>query len=259
LIAGLVYVAPSHAQSQTARPVAWQPTFEVSSIRINRSNDLVMSFHYTPVGISIVGISLEGIVHSAFPGLHEASEEDQILGLPKWTKSERYDIQVKLNEADMPRWRKLAVDQQRLALLPLLVDRFNLRYHHELKIMPAYVLSIDNGGSKLKQSMVTGKDANGPHMFLPDEPGHLESHSTYMWELVDTLERQTGYIVLDQTGLEGSYDYTLHWTPDDQPPSDASGPSLSTALKEQLGIKLELQKKPMDVIVIDHIDHPSPN
>ena len=96
-------------------------------------------------------------------------------------------------------------------------------------------------------------------MFNPDEPGHLQSHSTYIWQLIDELQNQLNCMVLDETGLNAAYDYTLQWTPDDQAHAESFGPSLFTALKEQLGLKLVMEKRPVDVFVIDHIERPSQN
>ncbi len=145
-----------------------------------------------------------------------------------------------------------------IALQTLIVERFNLRYHREPRISSVYVMSIAKGGPRIKQAKLAA-DAHGAHMFYPLEPGNMQSHSTYMWQLIEELENQLNCIVRDETGLEGTYDYTLEWTPDDQAHAESSGPSLFTALKEQLGLKLEMQKRPVDVVVIDHIERPSPN
>jgi uncharacterized protein (TIGR03435 family) len=162
-----------------------------------------------------------------------------------------------VDEADVARWKKLPVDQQRLVLLDLLGERFNMKFHRASKISSVYVLSATQGGPRLKQSKAPAE--RGPHMFYPLEPGNMESHSTYMWQLVDELERQLNCIVEDETRLNGTYDYKLEWTPDDRATSDSSGPSLFTALKEQLGLKLDMQKRPVEVVVVDHIDRPSAN
>lgn len=85
--------------------------------------------------------------------------------------------------------------------------------------------------------------------------------ATDMPTLVSVLSQQLGRSVVDKTGLNGSYDYSLQWTLDDAPPmaSDSDAPSLFTAVQEQLGLKLESGKRPADVIVIDHLDMPSSN
>jgi uncharacterized protein (TIGR03435 family) len=231
--------------------------FEVSSVRPNRSSDLVRSFWFTPDGISIKGFPLHGILHTAFLGMHEYGD-DRFIGEPGWVRSDRYDVQAKVDELKVTEWKKLTVDQQRLALQALIVERFNLRYHRESRVSSVYVLSIAKGGPRLKQAKLH-KNSEGPHMFAPLEPGNMQSHSTYMWQLVEELENQLNCIVRDETGLLGTYDYTLAWTPDDPAHAESSGPSLFTAVKEQLGLKLEMQKRPVDVIIIDHIERPTPN
>jgi uncharacterized protein (TIGR03435 family) len=258
MVASAVVAATSQSTQRNAtseRPV----TFEVASIRPHRPGTLLMSFWFTPDGVSITGFPLQGVLQSAFLGMHEYGE-DRFIGEPGWVKSERYDIHAKVGEKDVDRWKKLPVDEQRQALGALLAERFQLRYHHETRIRPVYVLSRGKGSLRLKwaQSAKAAGSVPYPHMFLPDEPGHLESHSTFMWQLVDELERHLDCMVVDNTGLTETYDYTLQWTPDSQAPAEASGPSLFTALRE-LGLKLEPAKSPVDVVIIDHIERPSAN
>jgi uncharacterized protein (TIGR03435 family) len=252
-------VAATSQSAQRGTPSARPVAFEVASIRPHRAGDLLMSFWFTPDGVSIANFPLHSVLQSAFLGMHEYGE-DRFIGEPGWVKSERYDIHAKVGEKDVARWKKLPVDEQRQALGALLAERFQLRFHHETRIRPVYLLSRGKGALRLKEAQLT-KTAGGepyPHMFLPDEPGHLESHATFMWQLVDELERHLDCLVVDKTGLTETYDYNLQWTPDLQAPPEVSGPSLFTALKE-LGLKLELEKNPVDVVVIDRIEHPSPN
>ena len=244
--------ALAHAQKVGADTKAETPQFEVASIRPNRSSDLVRSIHFTPDGLVIEGFPLRDILAVAFLPEH-GSSDDQLLGLPGWARSERFDIRARVSDRDVPRWQKLPMTEQKKALQALLTDRFHLHYHHEPRKGASYVLSIAKGGPRLVEA-----DAR-PHMFLPLETGHLESHSTYMWQLTQALQDQLGYSVIDKTGLHGTYNYKLQWTPENEPSSDSPWPSLATALKEQLGLKLDLQKGPVDVIVIDHIEQPTPN
>ncbi len=249
--------APPHLSLQAEQNALRVPQFEVAAIRQDRSSDLVRSFWFTPDGVYIKGFPLHAIVHTAFLGLHEYGD-DRIISEPAWVRSERYDIQAKVGEAEVVRWKKLSTDQQRLALQSLISERFNLRYHRESRISSVYVLSIAKKGLRIKPAKPPA-EGHGMHMFYPLEPGNMQSHSTYMWQLVDELENHLNCIVLDETGLAGTYDYSLVWTPDDQEHAETSGPSLFTAVKEQLGLKLEMQKKPVDVVIIDHIERPSPN
>lgn len=95
-------------------------------------------------------------------------------------------------------------------------------------------------------------------------PGHLGGRSMSIGQLRDSLSLLTGRIVQDRTGLKGMYDIDLQYSPDagaspDSPQSNPSGPSLFTALQEQLGLKLESQKGPVEIMVIDHVERPSEN
>jgi uncharacterized protein (TIGR03435 family) len=137
-----------------------------------------------------------------------------------------------------------------------------------------YVLTVAKGGTKLKETRPesTAAGTHEQRRLGFTGRGSLESHGTSMRFLTHLLSEQLGRTVEDKTGLAGNYDYTLHWTPDEgtpmqvapednrgEPPPDAGGPSLMTAIEEQLGLKLESRKGPVDVIVVDQIDKPSPN
>jgi len=222
-------------------------------------------------------------------------EDDRIIGAPGWVKTNRYDMQAKVSPDDAPKLDKLKPEERRSMLVPLLMERFNLKYHHETRELPTYSLVVAKGGPKLKPSAVPDlppnpkpADAGAPprpgetpgnnpprRMLRYMGRGHLESEGTNTEMLARVLSQQVGRTVVDKTGLKGSFDYTLQWTPDDAPPpmpgggeggpqhsengTDAAGPSLFTAVQEQLGLKLQAEKGPADVIVIDHIDLPSEN
>jgi uncharacterized protein (TIGR03435 family) len=180
----------------------------------------------------------------------------RIVGGPKWLGSSKFDIEAKCDEENM--------------VQALLVDRFKLRTHHELRRFPVYALVQAKSGSKMKLSGKTGEDelgdADGP-------PGNWKATGVTMKMLANELSSLPefgGKIVVDRTGLKGSFDFVIRWTPDPTmgaaPPgadlglkSDSSAPSLLTALQEQLGLKLESTKEPVDVIVIDSAELPTPN
>jgi len=241
---------------------------------------------FTADGISIHGVPMKMLIRESF-----GVEDDRILGEPNWVKN-RYDLEAKVDAEDAPKLKNLKIDQRRAMMLPLLQDRFNLKYHRETRELPIYALVVTKGGVKMKPGAPDDppKSDSAPK---PDEPtvkekprmghslmmngrGHIESTGTTTTMLVHILSSQLGRTVEDKTGLNGNYDYTLQWTPDDAgmpmggggadaPPGkgdsspDAGGPSLFTALEEQLGLKLEATKSTVEVIVIDHIDLPSEN
>ena len=239
------------------------PAFEVVSIKPNQASDDRMMFMMTPDGLSATGTPMGMILRQAF-GL----EDDWIFGKPGWVQQNKFDLQAKVEASDAPTLKKLTPDQRFSMLLPILEERLNLKYHHETREMPVYILVTARGGTKLKpaapevpNAAVAPGENKGPmrRSMLLDGPGHLESQGTNLGLLVHELSQTLGRTVVDKTGLTGNYDYTLSWTPENGPPTDTTGPSLFTAVQEQLGLKLETEKEPVEVVVIDHIDRPSAN
>jgi bla regulator protein blaR1 len=275
---------PSKPTSTESGVAADLPKFEVASIKPAPSGDGIHRMMLTPDGSSMQGIPVQMLLHLAF-----GVEDDRILGAPSWTKSNRYDIEAKVAPEDAPRLDKLKQEDRRAMLLPLLAERFNLKYHHETRELPMYALVVAKGGPRLTisktepppdpnfpartegQSKGGGIDTRGRMMMAP---GRIESQDTTIEMLTHALAPQVGHSVVDKTGLTGRYDYTLEWTPDNAPPpmpggngapargdagNDTAGVSLITAIQEQLGLKLESEKGKVDVIVIDHIDPPTEN
>jgi len=192
----------------------------------------------------------------------------EISGGPAWSSSDRYDIIAKPEDASKvsPADRS----QMRLRIQSLLADRFQLKLHHETKEMPVYALVIAKNGSKLNQHLAGDKEGG-----LRRGRGQLAGKQIDMPFLALTLSRQLGRTVLDQTGLKGSYDVELNWTPDagpggllttiepgrtaEPPASESNGTSIFTAIQEQLGLKLESKRGPVEVVVIDRVEKPSQN
>jgi len=244
------------------------PKFEVATIKLSKIDDDRLTWmRLNADGISIRGVPMKILIRESF-----GVEDDRILGEPNWVKS-RYDIEAKVDAEDAPKLKNLKIDQRLAMLLPLLQDRFNLKYHHETRELPVYALVVAKGGVRMQPG---APDPPKPAVFMNGR-GHIKSTGTTTM-LSHVLSRELlGRSVKDMTGLTGNYDYTLQWTPDDvgmptgggdggdaapgkgDPSPDAGGPSLFTALEEQLGLKLEATKSAVDVIVIDHIDLPSEN
>jgi|KBSMisStaDraftv2_1062788.scaffolds.fasta_scaffold02451_5 uncharacterized protein (TIGR03435 family) len=175
--------------------------------------------------------------------------ETQVIGGPKWADDRRYDITAR---ADRP-----ATEPELLKMLqPLLADRFKLVLHRESRTIPGYVLIAVNGGIKAQASSSVTSGANGGR-------GRIDTVGTTVSEMVIRLSELLQRPVVDRTGDTRRFDFHLRWTPDAAPsgvePAATEGPSLSTALEEQLGLKLVSQRVPADVLVIDHADLPSEN
>ncbi|MGB6687167.1 MAG: M56 and DUF3738 domain-containing protein [Terracidiphilus sp.] len=251
------------------------PKFDVATIKPNKSGDNKVMLMFKPDGVSMMGTPVQMILRAAF-----GVEDDRIIGAPGWVKSDRYDIEAKVAPEDAPKLDKLKRDERMAMLQPLLVDRFNLKFHHETRELPIYALVVAKGGPKLKESAPDGAGANGApqrRMTTFNGRGSIEATGSSTENLTHVLSPMLGRTIIDKTGLTGTYDYVLKWTPDNMPPPmgggppgggpdggappppDASGPDIFTAIQEQLGLKLESEKGPVDVIVIDHIDKPSEN
>jgi uncharacterized protein (TIGR03435 family) len=205
-------------------------------------------------------------------------DDRQVVGLSGWMISKRYDIDAKVGDAEVVAMSKLPhlrmMDPYRFMQQSMLADRFKLKVHFETKELPIYALVVAKGGPKLKES-----EMNPAHPAETVKPGSLEigvgrtaGAGTTIGMLAEVLERQEevgnppggrGRIVVDKTNLSGRYDWTLHWTPwqnlSSGELSESKGPSLFTALQEQLGLKLEPTRGKVEVVVIDHIDLPSEN
>jgi uncharacterized protein (TIGR03435 family) len=147
----------------------------------------------------------------------------------------------------------------------LLADRFKLATHRETREGRVYELTIAKGGPKLRDTdpEYHSHDLNG-------ESGDLTGHGASMYQLIRSLSRQVGRPIIDKTRLEGSYDFTLSYTPEardaifGQPTfpetaPDPGAPSIFTALQEQLGLKLEAARGRVDILVIDHAERPDEN
>jgi uncharacterized protein (TIGR03435 family) len=213
--------------------------------------------------VSLRAVRVAWIVVQAFsPQFTISSEDDRILGLPHWTKSERYDVEAKIGDEDVPKWKAWSLDQQRMALQSLLVKRFNLQFHHETRDLPTYSLVVAKNGPKLHkaQPVEANPSGAGDKDKSTVTPGKIVLKGSSLSALAGLLSSVgLDHPVVDKTGLTDTYDITLRWSPAEVGSSDASLPSLFTALREQLGLKLEYNKNPIDVVVIDHIDKPSAN
>ena len=236
------------------------PQFAVATVKPTQHWSGMSLLQFLPDGIRIENVPLQDMLRVAF-----GIQDDRISGSPEWAKSERFDIEAKVDDSDVAKLRTLTIEQRRAMLLPLLVDRFDLKFHYEQRDLPIYNLVIAKGGSKLKESKAEFTE----RQFGPTGRGQLESIGAPLRNLLPILSRQVGRTVFDKTGLTGLYDYTLQWTPEDRfgafpnesngDADSASKPDLITALREQLGLELKSLKGPVEVAVVDHISKPNAN
>jgi uncharacterized protein (TIGR03435 family) len=256
------------------------PSFAVASIKPDKSGSGGVRIMFGPDGFSATNIPLKLLIREAF-----GVNDDQISGLPDWTGSAMYDIDAKVDSADLGVMDKLTFDQRKQMMRTLLTERFGLKTHEETKDLPVYALVVAKSGSKLHEAKpdatypngLKGPDGQpgGPGMMMFNRDGQLTGQGVKISDLTRILAQQTQRTVIDKTGLTGIYDFTLQMPPwkgpipmpkpaSDGPPTtgddaDDAGPSIFTTLQDQLGLKLESQKAPLPVTVIDHIEQPSEN
>jgi uncharacterized protein (TIGR03435 family) len=171
-----------------------------------------------------------------------------VLGQPNWMDSQQYDIDAKV-ESD----RQVTSEQVKPLLQNLLAQRFNLKVHHDSRIISGYALVAAKDGTKLQSAGAFVRPVGTPNaIHVRLSPTGLDGWDMSMNTLSRVLQQSVGQPVMDNTGLTGSYDIKLSFAP----PNDASSPlpSIFTALQEQLGLKLEPAKVPVDNLVIDHVD-----
>jgi uncharacterized protein (TIGR03435 family) len=205
-------------------------------------------------GVHAFCLSLEAMVQIAY----RIAEPSRIIGMPEWTKSGGgWNIDAKVAGEDAVTFGKLDKEDRSRMVQALLADRFHMKAHLEQREMPVYDLVIAKGGPKLKEA--TAEEAS-KSMLRGAVPGKIECVSMPLSTLPVFLNRELGRPTIDKTGLTGKYDFTLEFVPALKAATDETGgPSIFTAVEEQLGLKLEPAKEPMDVVVIDSMEQPAAN
>jgi uncharacterized protein (TIGR03435 family) len=256
LIVSVLWAGASFAQT------AGHPVFEVTTVKLNKSGSSGSHSGLNDGRFTASNILLKNLIQYQAYGI----PEPRIVGGPKWLNSERFDIEAKTDAATEDQLRTLGRDQRRLEtqamFQQMLVDRFKLSVHWETRELPVYALVVAKNGPNLHEA----KEADGGS-HISAGTGQFTSQGTTMTEMAQTLtqelSRELGRVVVDKTGIAGRYDVALKWTPETgMAPTESatdSGPSIFTAIQEQLGLKLESAKGPVQVLVIDHVEMPSEN
>ena len=256
-----IFAPAALAQSPTTSlPSAAKPlTFEVATIKPSaRPGKFPWNEQPSADGMSWTNVSLQYLVREAY-GI---TDDKRWSGGPAWLDIQRFDIVAKFDASAAP---NPPVSQRMQALQALLADRFALKLHRESKDFPVFNLVVAKGGPKFQQSKPETNGGNaipGMCSVLMNGAGVTKRQGCSVANLAEMLRYSTGRTVLDKTGLSGTYDYELHWTPEDTSPADAanySGPSIFSAVQEQLGLKPEPATAPLDTLVIDSAEMPSAN
>ena len=196
----------------------------------------------------------------------------QCLGGPAWLESDRYDIEAKPDSATAEQLLKLSLKErdpvQRRMQQALLADRLKLKVHFETREISIFALVVAKSGLKMHEAQPGDTYANGlkrgdgkplGRQSFTMGNGNMTAQGILMDTLAANLGNMTGHLVENKTGLTGAYDFTLEYSEYDPPKPDSAAPSIYTAIEEQLGLKLESTKGPVQVLVIDHVERPSEN
>jgi uncharacterized protein (TIGR03435 family) len=275
-VASAVFVTPAllfepPLSAQTPPSAA----FEVASVKPNKGGDGRVMLGMQPGRFNATNVPLRLLVRQAFN-----VQDFQIVGGPDWLGSDRFDIVAKA-----PEGAEFTADAMRPMLRSLLIERFKLAFHNETRDMPVYVLMKARADGRLGPALtpaavdcvtvMRGRRGGGPPQ--PGQkmecgfmigPGRMNAGGVPVSNLAQALSPQVGRIVLDKTELTGNYDFELTYALEalnggpppllngGPPPVDPNAPTLFTALQEQLGLKLDSQRGPVDVVVIDRVEQP---
>lgn len=276
-------------------PAGTKPSFEVATVKpAEPGQQGIAGISRQPGGrLVIKNMPLRPLLTYAYN-----IRDFQVAGGPGWMTSEVWDIEARAEEGSIPAGPLDPSKPNPLAirLQSLLEDRFQLKTHTETRELPVYELSIAKGGLKMKlsddQGLIKPRDPGDPPPPPPFQPGvplrrgtvfmgrgNLQAAAINVTNIVQSLSSLVGRIIVDKTGLTGLYDVKLQWTPDPTqvpngiaifagpgpggrdapPPIDSNGPAIFTALQEQLGLRLDSAKGPVEVIVVDSVQKPSEN
>lgn len=225
--------------------------FEVASIRLHQPPVQRVGASVSGPRFTAEAMSLDNLITYAYD-----LRDYQVAGSPLWARAsadaDRYDIAAKV-EGD----GELSRDQSKKMLQALLAERFQLKFHRETKELPVYELVVAKNGPKLKES---APDAQIMLRMGGTNGIEITATKTSIAMLVNQISNHNGVDrpVLDKTGLNGGYDFKLTWTLD-RAALGIDTEAVSIALQEQLGLKLEPAKAPIEILVIDHAEKPSEN
>jgi len=294
LCLGCLALGASRLQAQVLHATGPLPSFDVATIKPSTEGKSVPSIA-TPTESRTMNVTARNLIEQAYQIPWTSGLNERVLGGPSWIDNDHYDVEARIDESMAATFSTLSHDQQKeqtsLMMQALLAERFKLKVHFETRQLPIYALVLAKGGPKLavakeSPSVAEGDDrqrggvvpslsaANlrkGVLVLYQGQEAEMTAREATLDQLVHWLAGYSeigGRTVVNQTGLTGTYDFTLRWSRErltmpaqqsftSNPEPEA--PALFTSLPEQLGLRLISTKGPVEVLVIDHIERPSEN
>jgi uncharacterized protein (TIGR03435 family) len=265
----LVPFAVCAMSAQVVKTDGPKPQFEVATIKPNKSGESGASLGPRPGG-RLIGTNqtVRNLIRNAFN-----VQPYQIVGGPDWMDADRFDILAKAADADVDANGRVAPQGMMLRLQALLEDRFAMATHWETRDLPAYALVRVSPASLGPRLKVHTGDCTRPPGSAPAagaaavkcgtnvNMSAAGAKVTAIGITIETFARNlssaAGRYVVDKSGLAGHYDLELEFTPEQS--ADTAGPSLFTAMQEQLGLKLDSERAPIEVLIIDGVERPTPD
>jgi uncharacterized protein (TIGR03435 family) len=253
ILAALAFTAAS-VLAQTPTPVEpmagdANPAFAVAAIKPHDPNSSRQGFDAVGDRFTIRNQTVVTLMMFAY-----SIDKHQVVNAPSWTGVDRFDIEGKADTPGEPN-----LHQQQQMLQNLLAERFGLRFHHEERELPVYAIQIAKGGSKLKPAANPDAEAD---QTATNHGGEITVSITTgtMADFILGMQFFFDRPLVDQTSISGRHDFTLRYAHDESTATDPNAPpGLFTAIQEQLGLRLNAVKAPIDVFVIDNVEPPTPN
>lgn len=270
------------------------PSFEVATIKPSVDGKAAPSIN-TPSESRTMNVTARNLIEQAYRIPWTPAHNERVVGGPDWIDSVHYDVEARIDQSPVATFATMSNEQRKdqtsLMMQSLLADRFKLTVHFESRELPIYALAVAKRGAKLAAAKEPPADIEQDN---PQHPGvvlapsaeslrkgivvqyrgqeaEMTAKGVTLGQLVQWLAGYSeigGRTMIDQTGLGGTYDFTLRWTRErltaspsqsDTPPSQPESPALFTSLSEQLGLRLISTKGPVEVLIIDHIEKTSEN
>ena len=252
-------------EPKTSVPATTVTEYDVATVKKStyQNGSRIMN---TQDGFKCDNVPLKTLIANAYQ-----IDQQFISGGAGWVDATGYDVNAKVAGADLETLKKMTAVERRALLQALLAERFKLKVHQETKELPIYELVVAKSGFKLKPLPPVDKEAEAAktpeqkrHIgYTMTKPGGYQGQGVTIENLAGNLDYVVNRTVTDKTGLTGIYDIDLKWTPEDGDEAKDSGaeagPSIFTALQEQLGLKLQPSKGPVETLVIDRAELPTEN